>query len=134
VVDLADQGATPVTFALLIDSSQSMGYNVDFVRSAARRLSTYLRKEDKVIVAPFTTGLLPVTGPTNDTQTMLDAIGGVRTAGGTAILDSISQLAQRMSNVEGRRTIILVTDGYDENSLGSVDDTLKELQHADITL
>lgn len=133
-VDLADQGATPVTFGLLIDSSQSMGYNVEFVRSAARRLSTYLRKEDKVIVAPFSTGLLPVTGPTDDVETMLQAIGSVRTAGGTAILDSVAQLAQRMANVEGRRTIILVTDGYDENSRTTIDDTLKALQQSDITL
>src|SRR6185295_4518220 len=34
----------------------------------------------------------------------------------------------------GRRTIILVTDGYDENSAGNVDDTLKALQKGDITL
>lgn len=133
-VDLAVQGSAPVTFALLIDSSQSMGYNVDFVRSAARRLNTYLRKDDTVIVAPFTTSLLPITGPTKDTATMIEAIGAVHTAGGTAILDSITELANRMKNVEGRRTIVLVTDGYDENSAGTVEDTLTALHKADITL
>jgi len=133
-VDLAVQGSAPVVFALLIDSSQSMGYNLDFVRSAARRLNTYLRKDDMVLVAPFTTGLLPITGPTKDAATMVEAIGAVQTAGGTAILDSITQLAQRMKNMEGRRTIVLVTDGYDENSVGTLEDTRTALQKADITL
>jgi len=130
----ASQQAVPVTFGLLIDSSQSMGYNVSFVRSAARRLSAYLRPKDRVLVAPFTTGLLPVTGPTDDQATMLDAIGAYRNEGGTAILDSLAQLALKMNNIEGRRAIVLVTDGYDENSRWSVDDTLKALHQAQITV
>src|SRR5687768_12126819 len=56
-LSFASQQAVPVTFALLIDSSQSMNYSIGFVRAAARRLSTYLRPKDRVIVAPFTTGL-----------------------------------------------------------------------------
>jgi len=133
-VDLASQDTMPVTYGLLIDSSQSMGYSVDFVRSAARRLATYLRKQDNVIVAPFTTQLLPLTGPTNDPATMVQAIGNVQTAGGTAILDAVTQLAQRMNGAEGRRTMILVTDGYDENSAGTIEDALKALHKSDITL
>jgi VWFA-related protein len=133
-LDLANQTSIPVTFALLIDSSQSMAYNLEFVRSAARRLSNYMRPKDRVIVAPFTTGLLPITGPTDDQATMLQAIGKVKNAGGTAILDSLRQLADRMANLEGRRAIVLVTDGYDENSVGTIDDTLKALQQAQTTV
>lgn len=133
-IGFASQQAVPVTFGLLIDSSQSMGYNVAFVRSAARRLGTYLRPQDRVIVAPFTTRLLPLTGPTGDQKTMLEAIGSYRNEGGTAILDSLAQLAQQMSHIEGRRAIVLVTDGYDENSRGTVEDTLKALHQAQITV
>ena len=133
-ISFASQQAVPVTFALLIDSSQSMSYNVTFVRAAARRLSTYLRPNDRVIVAPFTTGLLPVTGPTDDQKTMLEAIGSVRNDGGTAILDSLAMVAGRMNNLEGRRAIILVTDGYDENSIWTVEETLKALHKVQATV
>ena len=133
-LSFASQQAVPVTFALLIDSSQSMSYSLAFVRAAAGRLSTYLRPNDQVIVAPFTTGLHPVTGPTDDRKTMLDAIGGIRNDGGTAILDSLSTLAGRMANLDGRRAIILVTDGYDENSIWSVEDTLKALHKVQATV
>ena len=133
-ISFASQQAVPVTFALLIDSSQSMSYSVAFVRAAARRLSAYLRPNDRVIVAPFTTGLLPVTGPTDDHKTMLEAIGSVRNDGGTAILDSLANLAGRMNNLEGRRAIILVTDGYDENSIWTVEETLKALHKVQATV
>ncbi len=134
VLSFASQQEVPVTFALLIDSSQSMAYNVDFVRSAARRLGTYMRPKDRAVVAPFTTSLLPMTGPTDDKATMLEAIGQYRNVGGTAILDSLAQLAQRMSNMEGRRAVVLVTDGYDENSIWTLSDTLKALHRAQITV
>ena len=133
-LSFASQQEVPVTFALLIDSSQSMNYSVAFVRAAARRLSAYLRPKDRVIVAPFTTNLLPLTGPTDDQKTMLEAIGGYRTEGGTAILDSLAMMAQHMGNQEGRRAIILVTDGYDENSRWSIDDTLKALHKVQATV
>lgn len=133
-LSFASQQEVPVTFGLLIDSSQSMAYNMDFVRSAARRLSTYMRPKDRAIIAPFTTGLLPITGPTDDRATMLEAIGSVRNVGGTAILDSLAQLAERMSNVDGRRAVVLVTDGYDENSVWSLKDTLRALNRAQVAV
>jgi Ca-activated chloride channel family protein len=133
-ISFASQQAIPVTFALLIDSSQSMSYNMEFVRAAARRLSTHLRPKDTVIVAPFSTGLFPITGPTDDQKTMLEAIRKMPNAGGTAILDSLGMLAQRMNNLEGRRAIVLVTDGYDENSTWTMDDTLKALHKAQATV
>lgn len=130
----ASQQAVPVTFALLIDNSQSMGYNVEFVRSAARRLNTYLRPKDRVIVAPFSTGLLPLTGPTDDQPTILESIGSFRSAGGTAILDSLAMMTQHMANLEGRRAIVLVTDGYDENSVWTIEDTLKAVHKVQATV
>ena len=53
-IDLVDQETLPATFALLIDSSQSMSRRIDFVRDAARRFIRYLRPKDQVLVAPFT--------------------------------------------------------------------------------
>ena len=44
--------------------------------------------------------------------------------GGTAILDSLAQLARGSPGVEGRRAIVLITDGYDENSTTTFDEAL----------
>jgi Ca-activated chloride channel homolog len=133
-VDVANLEAVPATFALLIDSSHSMSTRVDFLRLAARRLTPYLRKLDKVIIAPFSKGLGALTGPTTDQATMLDAIGAIGTAGGTSILDSLSELSGRMTGLDGRRVVILITDGYDENSSRTIEETIATLQSNQITV
>ena len=57
-----------------------------------------------------------MTGPTDDRRTLHEAIGSVASTGGTAILDSLAELSNRLAKVDGRRAIVLITDGYDEHS------------------
>jgi VWFA-related protein len=134
VLDLARHEAVGATFALLIDSSASMARRLGFVQRTAAALADYMSPRDRTIVAPFSRGLLPLTGPTDDRATVTGAIGSIRSQGGTAILDSLVQLARSMPESTGRRAIILITDGYDENSLTTVDEALEELKSARATV
>src|SRR5207245_2012685 len=95
------QEAVPATFVLLVDSSQSMALNFEFVRQAAARLVAYLRPNDRVVVAPFSRALEPLTGPTADRDTIVGAIGAARASGGTAIFDSLQQVADRIAPEPG---------------------------------
>jgi Ca-activated chloride channel family protein len=116
------------TFTLLIDSSQSMARRIDFVRDAAARLAGYMRKQDRIIVAPFAKKLQTITGPTDDRTTVSDAIAAIRPGGGTAILDSVEATAKLLSTVEGRHAVILLTDGYDEHSTAKLADAIGMVQ------
>jgi Ca-activated chloride channel homolog len=133
-LDLVQTEEVPTTFALLVDSSQSMSYRMDFVRDAARRLSDFLRPKDKVIVVPFSKTLGPLTGPTDDKATIIGAIDAMRSAGGTAIYDALIATAKRMDGLEGRHAIVLLTDGYDENSKHTRADALAAVRKADATI
>jgi VWFA-related protein len=124
----------PALFTLLVDSSQSMATQVAAVRRAASRLLAPLRPEDAVIVAPFARGVLSVTGPTLDRQTALDAIAAIRPSGGTAILDALREVAGTLQHAEGRRAVVLITDGYDEHSELDVESALEALRERGITL
>lgn len=124
----------PTTFALLIDSSQSMSRRMDFVKEAGARLSGYLAPDDRMLVVPFSKRLLPVTGPTADPPTVEEAVSSIVPAGGTAILDALTELAPRLRNVEGRRAIVLVTDGYDEHSGTSFETALEAVKAAHATV
>ena len=57
-LDLAQQEAVGVTFALLIDSSRSMSRRLEFVQRTAATLADYMSPLDRMIVAPFSKGLL----------------------------------------------------------------------------
>jgi Ca-activated chloride channel family protein len=133
-IDLVNQEMLPATFALLIDSSQSMSRRIDFVRDAASRFIEHLRPKDRVVVAPFSRHLAPMTGPTGDRKTVLEAVSHITSAGGTSILDSLVEITQRLPTDQGRCAVILITDGYDENSVTPVEDALAVVKAARATV
>lgn len=124
----------PASYTLLVDSSQSMSRRIDFVREAARQLPSKLRSGDRVTVVPFSTTLGSVTGPTRDRDTIVDAIAAIRASGGTAILDSLTQAVSQMRAEDGRQIVVLITDGYDENSKVSFDDALAAVRRSKATV
>lgn len=133
-IDLARHEAVGATFALLIDSSASMSRRLPFVQRTAAMLGEYMTPADRTIVAPFSKGVLAVTGPTNDRRTVDEAIGAIRASGGTAILDSLVGLARSLPESTGRRAVILITDGYDENSKTSIDDAIEAVKESRVTV
>jgi VWFA-related protein len=133
-IDLVNQETLPATFALLIDSSQSMSRRIDFVRDAARRFVDFLRPKDRILVAPFSKHVGAVTGPTGDRKTILDAVGHVSAAGGTSILDCLVEIVQKLPTDQGRASVVLITDGYDENSVLAPEDALTAVKASRATV
>lgn len=134
VLDLAQLQTLPTTFTLLVDSSQSLHRRIGMVKAAARRLASRLRPGDNVIVAPFRTTIESTTGPTNDARTIAEAIDAIGARGGTAILDALATVPEMFAHVEGRHVVVLLTDGYDEQSATSYDDAMTALQHLQATV
>jgi VWFA-related protein len=124
----------PASYTLLIDSSQSMSRRMEFVRNAARELPLQLRAEDEVTVLPFAETLGAATGPTRDRDTIVGAIEAIQAKGGTAILDAIAETARQVGRGEGRQILVLITDGYDENSEASFDDALSVVKASKATV
>jgi VWFA-related protein len=107
---------------------------MDFVQRTAATLSRYMSPLDRMIIAPFSMGVGAVTGPTNDRPTILQGIEAIKPSGGTAILDSLVQVAHSLNNAEGRRAIVLITDGYDEKSTAKYEDALAAVREAGATV
>ena len=115
-LDLVSQEAVGATFALLVDSSASMSRRMDFVQRTAATLAGYMTARDRMLIAPFAKDIRAVTGPTSDRATIVEAIRAIQPEGGTAILDALAKVPQILASAEGRRAVVLITDGYDENS------------------
>jgi Ca-activated chloride channel homolog len=133
-LDVVRPETMPATYALLVDSSQSLSHRVAFLRDAAGRLAGFLRRQDRMFVVPFSSRLGPVTGPTDDRATITEAVAHVEPRGGTAILDALADTSRLVANLEGRHIIVLVTDGYDEKSTVSYDAALKAIQASGSTV
>ena len=133
-IDSLSSAAVPATFALLVDSSRSMARNLGFAQQAAARLTHVVRPIDTVIVAPFRNGIATVTGPTRDLATVREAIAAIEPEGRTAIFDSLRDVAGRFGDGAGRRIVVLITDGFDEQSSVDPDSLLDELRSSRVTV
>jgi VWFA-related protein len=133
-LDMAAPNLEPATYTLLIDSSQSMSRRMDFVLDAARQLPDRLRPADQVIVAPFRQALGTVTGPTKDRETIVGAIEGIASTGGTAILDSVMAITKQLRAIDSRHIVVLITDGYDEHSEGGFDLAMEHIRASKATV
>jgi Ca-activated chloride channel homolog len=133
-LDLVRSDAVDSTYILLVDSSQSMARRLEFVQQAAGRLLRHLPSGDRVIVAPFSRKVGALTGPTNDRATAIEAIAAIRSNGGTAIMDVLTDLPQLAEGTTGRLSVVLITDGYDEHSSKSTEDAIRAIKSAQATL
>jgi Ca-activated chloride channel homolog len=133
-LDVVQPQALPATYTLLVDSSQSMARRTDLVRDAAATLVARLRPEDRVVIAPFTRTVGPITGPTTDHQTIQEAIDAITSRGGTAILDAVRTMAGQLAAHEGRHVLVLLTDGYDEHSSVEWEEALQAVKDLQATL
>jgi VWFA-related protein len=127
-LDVVARETFAMNVVLLIDNSQSMLRRMPEVRRAAERFALSLAKGDTVTVAPFHTELKTITGPTNDVATISEAIAAMRAEGGTAILDSVYSAVKLLDGMDGRRIIVLVTDGFDENSTLKITQVIERAQ------
>jgi VWFA-related protein len=133
-IELAAPDTIPAVYTLLVDSSQSMSRRMDFVRNAARELPDHLRRNDSVMVVPFSKTLGVITGPTQDRETVAGAIDAIHASGGTAILDCLVKVTSQLSSSDTRHIVVLLTDGYDENSQISFDKALQAVKAAKTTV
>lgn len=134
VIDLVTRETVPTDVVLLVDNSQSMALRMDFVRRATERIVSGLRTSDRAILAPFNAHVGRITGPTNDPRTVVEAIDAMRAGGGTALLDSMVEATRLLSKAEGRRVMVLITDGYDENSKAGLPDAIKAVEASQATV
>jgi Ca-activated chloride channel family protein len=133
-LDLVSQEVVGATFALLVDSSASMSRRMDFVQRTAATLAGYMTARDRMLIAPFAKEIRAVTGPTRDRATIVEAVRAIQPEGGTAILDSLSKLPGILASSEGRRAVILITDGYDEHSSTSFAEALTAVKSSGATV
>jgi Ca-activated chloride channel family protein len=116
----------PLTVALLIDASNSMnlGGKLRLARRAAEKFAAAVDPEDRLLVLHFNDGLHGRQEPISIHKDVEAAIDGITAEGGTALYDAIFRTAALITGSEGRRAIVLLSDGRDqsltENEPGSL--------------
>jgi Ca-activated chloride channel homolog len=107
----------PFHVALLIDTSPSTRFKIEDMQDAALAFLDQLRPQDQVMVVSFDNQVRVDTEFTNKRDRLLRAILRTRTGAGTRVYDALDlSLTERLKNVQGRKAIVIFTDGVDTTS------------------
>lgn len=110
---------TPVSMALVLDTSGSMKRRVSTVREAAAHFVSQIRPVDRVMVMTFADTVRVTQRLTSDVPALQAAIRSCGARGGTALYDAVVQSSKGLKREKGRTAVILLTDGKDENNPGT---------------
>jgi VWFA-related protein len=142
----------PLTMAILMDTSGSMGNTLFAEQDAASRfVHEVMRKKDEALVMGFDLDVNLLADFTEDPnvleaairRTRINAAGPVITAGtipqngviGTDLYDAIYLACHNeLSTQAGRKAIIVLTDAEDNGSKETLDDAIEAAQKADTVI
>lgn len=124
----------PFTVALLLDTSGSTFFHLWEIKEAAISFAKQLRPQDRVLVVTFDNLVMLLTEATNDSRVVTEVIERNAITGfSTRLYDALDLvIKQRLNKIDGRKAIVLFTDGVDTASYQATSQsTLHEVEELD---
>ena len=123
----------PFTVILMLDTSPSTEYRMEDIQSAAKAFVRQLKEQDSVMVIEFDGNTHVLTEVTKDRQKINKAIDEADMGGGTSLYDAVEfSLRKRLNKIEGRKAVVLFTDGVDTtSSKSSYEENIRDAEEAD---
>lgn len=124
----------PFTVALMLDVSGSTKYQLDLIRGAANTFVSRLRMNDQMMAVTFD-GKINLLTDVADIRTIRQSKLHIpAVTDGTVLYDAVAFTLKRMANVPGRKAIVLMTDGVDQNSAATLESTIAEIAEQDVLI
>jgi Ca-activated chloride channel family protein len=137
ITNFSTETDLPLNVALLVDTSGSVRQKLAFEKQAARQFfeSSVRRGTDKALIMSFDSEISVLQNFTDDPDRLSEALERIICGGSTALFDAISDAAgARLGREQGRRVIIVLSDGMDNSSHNSVGKTLETAQKNDVVV
>jgi Ca-activated chloride channel family protein len=108
------QSELPLNLSLAIDTSGSVHKDMAQEQDAARRfVHALMRPQDKMSLFEFATDVTELTPFTSKVSQIDHGLAQLRGGEATALYDTIFLASQRLGRQEGRKVLVLVSDGGD---------------------
>ncbi|MEZ5331973.1 MAG: VWA domain-containing protein [Thermoanaerobaculia bacterium] len=125
------RGDVPLTAVLLLDCSESMaGDRLQAALDGSRVFLRGMNDLDEVKVVLFSDRIVRTTPFATDTGVLEAALDGISPVGGTAVNDYLYSGLQLLDARQGRKVVVLFTDGVDVHSLLPAKDVLWKAQRS----
>ncbi|MEK6334439.1 MAG: VWA domain-containing protein [Acidobacteriota bacterium] len=122
----------PFTVALMLDVSGSTQSQLAQIREAANTFVSRLRYNDRMMAVTFDgkINVLAETTTVSDIRRAKLHIPAV--TDGTVLYDAVDFVLKRMAGIPGRKAIVLMTDGVDQNSVATFKSTVRNIAEEDV--
>lgn len=126
------QSALPLSIALAIDTSLSTRHDLPLEQTSAKRFAhAILRPVDAISIFSFSEVVLQSTSFTSDLKRVDDAIDHIRVGAATALYDAIYLVSRSLDRRQGRKVIVLITDGGDTVSKVDYKEAVRAAEEAE---
>lgn len=116
-IDLFVNEVQPITVVVMLDTSASMTGNLKLLEQAAEQFLMRMLPKDKGLVGAFNDKIefYPSTF-TNDRDRLIRALHDLDFGNPTRLYDAIAASMDRLDKIDGRRVVLVFTDGEDTGS------------------
>jgi Ca-activated chloride channel homolog len=106
----------PITAIVMLDTSGSMTGSIALLKSAAEQFLIRLLPDDKASVGAFNDKIELNSGFTSNRDKLVSQVKDLDYGNGTRLFDAISESLDALHGIDGRRVILVFTDGDDTAS------------------
>jgi Ca-activated chloride channel family protein len=122
----------PFTVVLMLDTSSSVWKKLDQIKDEAIRFVDHLRSSDRVMVISFAHRMTIHCEPTDDRDRLHETIRSVGKGMSTHLYAALQTvMTKQLTNIEGRKAVVLFTDGVDMSSDQKAGETLHYAEELD---
>jgi len=126
------ESAVPLSIALAIDTSLSTRHDLPLEQASAKRFAhAIMRPVDALSVFGFSETVLQSTSYTSDLKRIDDGIDHIRLGAATALFDAVFLASRSLDRRQGRKVLVLITDGGDTVSKVDYKEAVRAAEEAE---
>jgi Ca-activated chloride channel family protein len=134
-IDLFLNEVQPITVVVMLDTSASMTGNLKLLEQAAEQFLLRMLPKDKGMVGAFNDKIefFPSTF-TGDRDRLIRALRDLDFGNPTRLYDAIAASMDRLHKVDGRRVVLVFTDGDDTGSRADMGSVLEQARREEVMI
>jgi len=135
ITNFAREAEQPLQLVMLFDLSLSISKKLDFQRRAAAKFfERVMRPQDQAALLAFSSDVVVLHEFTGHVPLLVNAMKQLKAQGSTSLYDAVYLAADYLKSTQGRRVIVVVSDGYDTTSQLSLEEALSNAQRSDVMI
>src|SRR5258706_3611117 len=122
----------PFTVALMLDVSGSTQSQLSEIREAANAFVSRVRANDRMMAITFDGQIHVLTEAEDVSAIRRSKLHIPAVTDGTVLYDAVDFALKQMAQIPGRKAIVLMTDGVDQNSAATLKKTMDGIAEQDV--